>query len=178
MDAITSSVGCLPVSMEPTAHAAASLPGMCSKTASRAESARIGPEPMAKNLPPPVICHPAYCDARQARTGSSVVTCTAGPPTDGQGAGHVSHVGQVGEADAGHGPPGGEAAGDGPAAVDDPRPADAGHGDAQRGGVAFHLVGDAVGPFVEGHGVSPPVGDVWQKRSSREEHFCEASLTD
>ena len=31
-------------------------------------AARIGPDPIAKNLPT-LICHPAYCEAMQATTG-------------------------------------------------------------------------------------------------------------
>ena len=79
MAATTSSVGCLCVSSTPTATGDSSLPGMWLNNSSRAARARIGPEPIAKNLPT-LTCQPAYCEARQARTGSSVTTCTSGPP--------------------------------------------------------------------------------------------------
>ena len=46
---------------------------MSSNNFSRPAAARIGPEPIAKNFSP-LISQPAYCDAMQAATGSSLVT--------------------------------------------------------------------------------------------------------
>ena len=55
---------------------------MVSNNASRPAAARMGPEPMAKNLSQ-ATSHPAYCAAMQAGTGASVRTITAGPPNRG-----------------------------------------------------------------------------------------------
>ena len=126
--------GSLLVSNIPTHWVGLSQLPICWKIVSRHAAARIGPEPIAKNLLP-FNSQPAYCEAIHAATGFDVRTHTdmLQPLSDTLASGDsMYHRREAGHAHFREPTSGFEASGRFYAAVDDPRATvESEHGDAE-----------------------------------------------